>query len=86
MTLLETALILLGLRIQPPLSSLLLSYGRSYLVNACWIAVLPGIVPLLCTLSISLICDRVCDPPTRRFGSVPKLKAQRYFTGTIACS
>jgi peptide/nickel transport system permease protein len=68
--LLETALSFLGLGIQPPLSSLgsMLSYGRSYLVNAWWIAVLPGIVLSLCTLSVSLIGDWVRDrlDPTLR--------------------
>ena len=68
--LLETALSFLGLGIQPPLSSLgsMLSYGRSYLVNAWWIAVLPGIVLSLCTLSVSLMGDWVRDrlDPTLR--------------------
>jgi peptide/nickel transport system permease protein len=68
--LLETALSFLGLGIQPPLSSLgsMLSYGRSYLDNAWWIAVLPGIVLSLCTLSVSLIGDWVRDrlDPTLR--------------------
>jgi peptide/nickel transport system permease protein len=68
--LLETALSFLGLGIQPPLSSLgsMLSYGRSYLDSAWWIAVLPGIVLSLCTLSVSLIGDWVRDrlDPTLR--------------------
>jgi peptide/nickel transport system permease protein len=68
--LLETALSFLGLGIQPPLSSLgsMLSYGRSYLVNAWWIAVLPGVVLSLCTLAVSLIGDWVRDrlDPTLR--------------------
>jgi peptide/nickel transport system permease protein len=68
--LLETALSFLGLGIQPPLSSLgnMLSYGRSYLANAWWIAVLPGIVLSLTTLAVSLIGDWVRDrlDPTLR--------------------
>jgi peptide/nickel transport system permease protein len=68
--LLETALSFLGLGIQPPLSSLgtMLAYGRSYLVNAWWIAVLPGAVLSLTTLAVSLIGDWVrdrLDPTTR---------------------
>jgi peptide/nickel transport system permease protein len=61
--LLETSLSFLGLGIQPPLSSLgsMLSYGRSYLVNAWWIAVLPGVVLSLTTLAVSLIGDWVRD-------------------------
>jgi peptide/nickel transport system permease protein len=68
--LLETALSFLGLGIQPPLSSLgnMLSYGRSYLENAWWIAVLPGIVLSFTTLAVSLIGDWVRDrlDPTLR--------------------
>jgi peptide/nickel transport system permease protein len=68
--LLETALSFLGLGIQPPLSSLgnTVSYGRSYLVNAWWIAVPPGIVLSLTTLAVSPIGDWVRDrlEPTLR--------------------
>ncbi len=61
--LLETALSFLGLGIQPPLSSLgnMLSYGRSYLGTAWWIAVLPGVVLSLTTLAVSLVGDWVRD-------------------------
>ena len=61
--LLETSLSFLGLGIQPPLSSLgnMLSYGRSYLGNAWWIAVLPGVVLSVTTLAVSLIGDWVRD-------------------------
>ena len=61
--LLESALSFLGLGIQPPLSSLgnMLSYGRSYLSNAWWIAVLPGVVLSLTTLAVSLLGDWVRD-------------------------
>lgn len=68
--LLESSLSFLGFGIQPPLSSLgnMLSYGRSYLVNAWWIAVLPGMVLSLTTLAVSLIGDWVRDrlDPTLR--------------------
>lgn len=68
--LLETALSFLGLGIQPPLTSLgtMLAYGRSYLVSAWWIAVVPGIVLSLTTLAVSLIGDWVRDrlDPTLR--------------------
>lgn len=68
--LLETALSFLGLGIQPPLTSLgtMLAYGRSYLVSAWWIAVVPGIVLSLTTLAVSLIGDWVLDrlDPTLR--------------------
>lgn len=68
--LLESALSFLGLGIQPPLSSLgnMLSYGRSYLTSAWWIAVLPGVVLSVTTLAVSLIGDWVrdrLDPITR---------------------
>jgi peptide/nickel transport system permease protein len=39
----------------------MLSYGRSYLANAWWIAVLPGVVLSLTTLAGSLIGDWVRD-------------------------
>lgn len=68
--LLETALSFLGLGIQPPLTSLgtMLAYGRSYLVSAWWIAVVPGVVLSLTTLAVSLIGDWVRDrlDPTLR--------------------
>ena len=61
--LLESALSFLGLGIQPPLSSLgsMLSYGRSYLGTAWWIAVLPGVVLSLTTLSVSIAGDWLRD-------------------------
>ncbi len=61
--LLETSLSFLGLGIQPPLTSLglLLGSGRSLLLNAWWIAVLPGLVIFLTTLSMSLLGDWVRD-------------------------
>jgi peptide/nickel transport system permease protein len=50
------------------MESPVLSYGRSYLVNAWWIAVLPGMVLSLTTLAVSLIGDWVRDrlDPTLR--------------------
>jgi peptide/nickel transport system permease protein len=70
--LLETSLSFLGLGVQPPLTSLgqLLSDGRSYLLTAWWIAVAPGVVILMATLSISLIGDWLRDrlDPTLKEG------------------
>ena len=61
--LLETSLSFLGLGIQPPLTSLglLLGSGRALLLNAWWIAVLPGLVIFLTTLSMSLLGDWLRD-------------------------
>ena len=61
--LLETSLSFLGLGIQPPLTSLgqLLGDGRDYLLTAWWIAVLPGVVTFLATLSVCLIGDWLRD-------------------------
>jgi peptide/nickel transport system permease protein len=68
--LLETSLSFLGLGIQPPLTSLgqMLGAGRSYLLTAWWIAVLPGSIIFLTTLSISMIGDWLRDrlDPTLR--------------------
>ena len=68
--LLETSLSFLGLGIQPPLTSLgqMLGSGRSYLITAWWIAVFPGILIFLTTLSISMIGDWLRDrlDPTLR--------------------
>jgi peptide/nickel transport system permease protein len=68
--LLETSMSFLGLGIQPPLTSLgqMLGAGRSHLLLAWWIAVLPGLVIFLTTLSISLFGDWLRDrlDPTLR--------------------
>ena len=68
--LLETSLSFLGLGIQPPLTSLgqMLGEGRDYLLNAWWLAVLPGAVIFLTTLSMSLAGDwlRTRLDPTQR--------------------
>ncbi len=59
--LIETSLSFLGLGIQPPLTSLgqMLGEGRNYLFNAWWLAVLPGGVIFLTTLSMSIVGDWV---------------------------
>lgn len=55
----ETSLSFLGLGIRPPLTSLgqMLGDGRDYLISAWWLAVLPGAVIFLTTLSMSIIGD-----------------------------
>ncbi len=60
--LLETTLSFLGL-VQPPGTSLgqMLGAGRNYLLQAWWIAVLPGAVIFLTTLSMSLVGDWLRD-------------------------
>lgn len=68
--LLETGLSFLGLGVQPPLTSLgqLLGEGRDSLARAWWIAVIPGSVIFLTTLSVSLLGDALRDrlDPTLR--------------------
>ncbi|WP_316980163.1 ABC transporter permease [Shumkonia mesophila] len=68
--LLETSLSFLGLGIQPPLTSLgqMLGAGRSYLISAWWIAILPGTMIFLTTLAISILGDWLRDrlDPTLR--------------------
>lgn len=68
--LLETSMSFLGLGIQPPLTSLgqMLGAGRRHLLLAWWIAVLPGIIIFLTTLSISIFGDWLRDrfDPTLR--------------------
>lgn len=61
--LLETSLSFLGLGVQPPGTSLglMLGEGRRYLLNAWWIAVLPGIVIFITTLAMSLFGDWLRD-------------------------
>ncbi len=61
--LLETSLSFLGLGIQPPNTSLglMLGEGQRYQLNAWWIAVLPGAVIFLTTLSVSLFGDWLRD-------------------------
>ncbi len=57
----ETSLSFLGLGIRPPLTSLgqLLGDGRDYLINAWWLAVIPGVVIFLTTLSMSIVGDHL---------------------------
>jgi peptide/nickel transport system permease protein len=68
--LLETSMSFLGLGIQPPLTSLgqMLGAGRAHLLSAWWIAVLPGMMIFLTTLSISILGDWLRDrfDPTLR--------------------
>lgn len=68
--LLETSMSFLGLGIQPPLTSLgqMLGAGRAHLISSWWIAVLPGTMIFLTTLSISIVGDWLRDrfDPTLR--------------------
>lgn len=59
MILLETSLSFLGVGVQPPMSSLgtMLGFGRDYLTTAWWIVVIPGVVIVLATLSMSILGD-----------------------------
>jgi peptide/nickel transport system permease protein len=61
--LLETSISFLGLGIQPPMTSLgqMLGQGRLFLLNAWWIAVLPGTLIFFTTLSVSLVGDWLRD-------------------------
>jgi peptide/nickel transport system permease protein len=61
--LLEAGLSFLGLGIQPPLTSLgqLLGDGRDSLSRAWWVAVFPGTLIFVTTLSISLLGDTLRD-------------------------
>lgn len=61
--LLETSLSFLGLGIQPPDTSLgnMLGYGRNYLLDAWWIAVMPGVIIFLTTLAMSIVGDWARD-------------------------
>ena len=61
MILLETSLSFLGVGVQPPMSSLgtMLGFGRDYLTTAWWIAVIPGLVIVVSTLSMSFLGDWV---------------------------
>lgn len=61
--LLESGLSFLGLGIQPPMTSLgqLLGDGRDSLARAWWVAVMPGTLIFLTTLSISLLGDVLRD-------------------------
>ena len=60
---LETSMSFLGVGIQPPNTSLgnLLSFGRDYLLNAWWIAGVPGCTIFFTTLSMSIVGDWLRD-------------------------
>ncbi len=66
----ESALSFLGLGVMPPLTSLgqMLGAGRDYLMTAPWIAIIPGSIIFIITLSISTIGDWIRDvlDPTMR--------------------
>lgn len=66
----ESTLSFLGLGILPPMTSLgqMLGAGRDYLLLAPWITIIPGILIVLITLSLSVIGDWVRDvlDPTLR--------------------
>jgi peptide/nickel transport system permease protein len=55
----ETSLSFLGLGIRPPMTSLgqMLGEGRDYLVTAWWLAVVPGVMIFVTTLSMSILGD-----------------------------
>lgn len=59
----ETSLNFLGIGIQPPDTSLgvLIGQGRNHIYNAPWMALVPGAVILVATLSMSLIGDWLRD-------------------------
>lgn len=61
--LLETTLSFLGFGVQPPLTSLgqMLGAGRNHLLTSPWIALIPGMVIIAATLSISLLGDWLRD-------------------------
>lgn len=61
--LLETSISFLGLGIQPPMTSLgqMLGQGRLFLLNAWWIAVVPGVLIFFTTLAVSLLGDWLRD-------------------------
>lgn len=59
--LLESAVSFLGFGVQPPEVSwgAMLAGGRSYLVNANWLVVLPGLMITLTVLSLLIIAERI---------------------------
>lgn len=68
--LLESSLSFLGIGVQPPTPSWgsMIGEGREYLNTAWWIAVVPGVLIVLSTMTISLIGDwlrDVLDPTLR---------------------
>ena len=61
--LLESGLAVLGLGVQPPMTSLgnMVGYGREYITRAPWILLAPSAVIVLTTLSVSLVGDWLRD-------------------------
>ncbi len=61
--LLESGLSFLGLGIQPPMASLgnMVGYGRDYLQSAPWLLLIPSIVIVMTTFSISALGDWLRD-------------------------
>ena len=61
--LLETSLSFLGLGVQPPGTSLglMLGEGRDHLLRAWWLAVIPGMLIFLTTLSMCILGDALRD-------------------------
>jgi peptide/nickel transport system permease protein len=59
----SSGLSFLGLGIRPPLTSLgeMLGTGRDYLVTAWWLAVIPGSVIFIASLSVSILGDWLRD-------------------------
>lgn len=61
--LLESGLSFLGLGVQPPMASLgnMVGYGREYLQSAPWILLIPSLIIVLTTFSMSLLGDWLRD-------------------------
>lgn len=59
----ESALSFIGLGVKPPMTSLgqMLGTGRDYLMLAPWISIIPGLLILIITLSLSTIGDWIRD-------------------------
>lgn len=68
--LLESSLSFLGIGIQPPETSLgnMVGYGRRYIQSAPWLVLVPAVVIVIVTVSISLVGDWLRDrlDPTLR--------------------
>jgi peptide/nickel transport system permease protein len=63
MILMESALSFLGLGTQPPYPSWgrMLADGRSYIANAWWISVIPGLAIVLTVLAVNMLGDSLRD-------------------------
>ena len=68
--LLESSLSFLGIGLQPPQTSLgnMVGYGRDYIQSAPWIMLMPAVIIVLTTLSVSIVGDWLRDrlDPTLR--------------------